>query len=340
MLPEVTLPKVTNQNQPEDSFFDTLDGESQFLKQTTKPEVIPEVEPEVNKPEEDDSFMKTMIGESQFARPAQPIKNDEKEANQIADKKVEDSFDETMPGESQFAKQFQKDDLERFFDEPTKVESPKPRIISPFKSPSTTSRNFSPTKSPGKSPELISALPPNLSPQTKKRIATEAQFRNQPKPRNLINDFSNKISSEMINSNSSSPNPARRNLTTWSANESKKPEITATSTMSPKSLRREDSGHKATRTVGQSRSDGQTEVKISKDKFGIKFKPIIPGEFDRLRKRIISNKICAMHINDGKAYFTTFTTRSDTVMDSNKINPPNVGLEPTTVGLRVQRSTD
>ena len=306
--------KVITQNQPEvrDSFYDTLDGESQFVKQITKPEVNTPV-PEVQQPE-DDSFMKTMFGESQFARPAQPMKS-EKVTTPKVDKKVDDSFDETMPGESQFVKNFQKDDLERFFDEPTNVESPKPKPISPFKSPEKrTPRNLiSPSKSPRKSPEIISALPPNLSPQTKKRIATEAQFQNQPKPRNLINDFANKISTDPITE--SSPASARRRLATWSAKESKPSEM-KTSTMPAKSS-------ETVRTTRQ--SDGQTatsstNIKISKDNFGIKYKPILKEEFDRLRKRIISNKICGIHLNDGKAYFTTFTTKSDTVMGSENIS--------------------
>ena len=338
-LPEATSPKtkaLTKKAQLEtvrDSFFDTLEGESQFLKQASGSK------PEVKKPE-DDSFMKTMIGESQFVRPAQPMKNvDGNTGKTIGDhRKVEDSFDETLPGESQFVKKCQKDELERFFDEPTNVESPKPKT--PFKSPEKRSKafSFSPTKSPGKSPskELISALPPNLSPQTKKRIATEAQFRNQPKPRNLINDFSNKISSDDVNL-SSPRSSAQRNLATWSAHETKSPEktVTTASTMPSKP----PNSSKAARRTDEQPGMGSTNIKISKDKFGIKYKPISREEFGRLGKRIISNKICAIHLNDGKAYFTTFTTKSDTVMGSTKYTP-NVGLEPTTVGLRVQRSTD
>ena len=335
VLPETTSPKTkafTKRAHPEtvrDSFFDTLEGESQYLKQATGSK------PEVKKPE-DDSFMKTMIGESQFVRPAQPMKDEDGSTSKtIGDhKKVEDSFDETMPGESQFVKKIQKDELERFFDEPTNVESPK--LKSPFKSPEKRSK-FSPTKSPGRSP-LISALPPNLSPQTKKRIATEAQFRNQPKPRNLINDFSNKISSDVINP--SSPQSGQRNLATWSAHETKPPnektEMTA-STMPSKS----SNSSKSNRRTDEQTGVGLNPIKISKDKFGIKYKPISREEFDRLSKRIISNKICAIHLNDGKAYFTTFTTKSNTVMGSKMTkDTPNVGLEPTTVGLRVQRSTD
>ena len=317
--------KVITQNQPEvrDSFFDTLDGESQFFKQAAKPEVNKSV-PEVQQPD-DDSFMKTMFGESQFARPAQPMKN-EKVTNPKVDKKVEDSFDETMPGESQFVKNFQKDDLERFFDEPTNVESPKPKPISPFKSPEKrTPRNFSPSKSPTKSsrksPEIISALPPNLSPQTKKRIATEAQFQNQPKPRNLINDFANKISTDPITE--SSPASARRKLATWSAKESKPSEM-KTSTMPEKS----SETVRTTRQPGGQTATSSTNIKISKDNFGIKYKPILKEEFDRLRKRIISNKICGIHLNDGKAYFTTFTTKSDTVMGSEKYIRPTWGSNP------------
>ena len=338
ILLETTSPKtkaLTKRAQLEtvrDSFFDTLEGESQFLKQATGSK------PEVKKP--DDSFMKTMIGESQFVRPAQPMKNDDGNTGKTTGdhKKVEDSFDETLPGESQFAKKCQKDELERFFDEPTNVESPKPKT--PFKSPEKRSKafSFSPTKSPGKSPskELISALPPNLSPQTKKRIATEAQFRNQPKPRNLINDFSNKISSDDVNL-SSPRSSAQRNLATWSAHETKPPEKAETTASIMPS--KPSNSSKATRRTDEQTGIGSTNIKISKDKFGIKYKPISREEFGRLGKRIISNKICAIHLNDGKAYFTTFTTKSDTVMGSTKYTP-NVGLEPTTVGLRVQRSTD
>ena len=319
ILPEAnsSKTKTPTKNQPEtvrDSFFDTLEGESQFLKQVTG------TKPEVTKPE-DDSFMKTMIGESQFVRPAQPMKNEnintgKATGNQGVDKKVEDSFDETLPGESQFAKKIKEDELERFFDEPTSVESPKPK--SPFKSPLKSPGNrskFSPTKSPGNtgspSKGLVSALPPNLSPQTKKRIATEAQFRNQPKPRNLINDFSNKISSDVINS---SPRSAQRNLATWSAHETKQSEKaeSTTSTM-PSKFSSKDT---VARRTDEQTGIGSTSIKISKDKFGIKFKPISREEFGRLGKRIISNKVCAMHLNDGKAYFTTFTTKSDTVMGS------------------------
>ena len=335
-LPEATSPKTKDlMIKARDSFFDTLEGESQFLKQASGSK------PEVKKPK-DDSFMKTMIGESQFVRPAQPMKNADGNTDKtIGDhKKVADSFEETLPGESQFVKKCQKDELERFFDEPTNVESPKPK--NPFKSPEKRSKafSFSPTKSPGKSPskELISALPPNLSPQTKKRIATEAQFRNQPKPRNLINDFSNKISSDDVNL-SSPRSSAQRNLATWSAHETKSPEKaqTTASTMPSKP----SNSYKAARRTDEQTGIGSTNIKISKDKFGIKYKPISREEFGRLGKRIISNKICAIHLNDGKAYFTTFTTKSDTVMGSiNTKYTPNVGLEPTTVGLRVQRSTD